>query len=164
MVFNILNYIKTDVITFVSNQLNMNEVKTCAFSDQVLCDRIFEIRQKVFVLEQKVSREEEFDEFEKSSIHYLGYLGDIPAGTARWRITKEGIKLERFAVLIEFRNKGVAASVLEKVLNDTKNAGVKIYLHAQVSAVGFYEKYGFKKEGPLFVEADIEHYKMCYQP
>ena len=40
--------------------------------------------------------------------------------------------------------------------------GVEIYLNAQVEAVPFYEKYNFTKVGEMFMEADIEHYKMIY--
>lgn len=141
----------------------MIKIQVCSFTNKELCDLIFAIRQSVFVAEQKVSRDEEFDEFEATSVHYLGTIDELPAGTARWRITKDGIKLERFAVLADQRNKGLAAAILKKVLADTKNAGVKIYLHAQITAVAFYEKYGFKKEGPLFVEANIEHYKMFFE-
>lgn len=138
------------------------EVKSALFSDQETCNQIFKIRQEVFVEEQKVDREEEFDGYESSSLHYLGLLDGKAAGTARWRITEKGIKLERFAVLKSFRKNGVAAAVLSKVLADVIPAGHRIYLNAQVSAMGFYEKNGFKKEGPMFVEANIDHFVMTY--
>ncbi|MGR6086905.1 MAG: GNAT family N-acetyltransferase [Arcticibacter sp.] len=138
----------------------MIEVISGPFSDQNLCEPIFRIRRTVFVDEQQVNEAEEFDEFENSSIHYLGMLNGVPAGTARWRITQNGIKLERFAVLIEYRNKGVAAAILNKVITDTVRPGVKIYMHAQLSAQGFYEKFGFVTEGSIFEECGILHYKM----
>ena len=140
----------------------MIRVKSYIYSDQGDCQSIMDIRKIVFVDEQKVSREEEFDQFEKGSLHYLGFVDNKPSGTARWRFTDKGIKLERFAVLKELRGKGVAAAILEKVLSDVKPFDKKIYLHAQVTAVGFYEKYGFKKEGPMFSEANIDHYTMSY--
>jgi predicted GNAT family N-acyltransferase len=138
----------------------MIEVISGPFSDQNLCEPIFNIRRIVFVDEQRVEESEEFDEFESSSIHYLGLIDGNPAGTARWRITPNGIKLERFAVLKEFRNKGVAAAILNKVVSDTVGPGLKIYMHAQITAQGFYEKYGFVTEGPIFEECGILHYKM----
>ena len=61
-----------------------------SFSDKEHMDLAFSIRQKVFVEEQKVDRDEEYDEFEPSSIHYLVYVDEKPVGTARWRITKDG--------------------------------------------------------------------------
>ena len=118
----------------------------------------------MFVDEQQVTREEEFDQFEECSIHYLGKWNGSPAGTARWRITRNGIKLERFAVMLSLRKNGIAAAILQAVLKDVVPIGKRIYLHAQVSAVGFYEKYGFKKEGPMFTEANIDHFIMTYNP
>jgi len=140
----------------------MSEVITCTFNDSHITSQIFEIRTKVFVIEQKVSREEEFDEFEASSVHYLGKAGDVPAATARWRITNTGIKLERFAVLSEFRNSGLGTKVLNKVLVDVIPLNIPIYLNAQVKAIRFYEKAGFRKIGKMFIEADIEHFKMTF--
>ena len=67
----------------------------------------FTIRKKVFVEEQKVPENIEWDEFEYSANHVLAYIQDKPAGTARWRRTQKGMKLERFAVLPEFRFCGV---------------------------------------------------------
>ena len=139
-------------------------VRPVLYSDSEVCSQIFDIRKAVFVDEQLVSAEEEFDEYETSSLHYLGMLNGHPAGTARWRIKADGIKLERFAVLAAFRKKGVAAAVLKKVLEDTIPLRQVIYLNAQVSAMGLYEKFSFKPVGPLFVEANIDHYKMIYQP
>src|SRR4030095_6993868 len=140
----------------------MITVNSCNFSNKELCDEIFTIRSEVFVVEQKVSRDEEFDMYEESSLHYLGRWNVEPAGTARWRITKNGIKLERFAVRKHLRNKGIAAAILQEVLKHVTPTGKRIYLHAQVTAVGFYERYGFKKEGPMFSEANIDHYTMYY--
>lgn len=129
-----------------------------------VCRSIFDIRSRVFVDEQMVDRSEEFDAYETGSLHYLGLADGTPAGTARWRFTEKGIKLERFAVLKEFRNRGVAAAVLQQVLSDVIPFKKRIYLNAQVTAIGFYERYGFKKEGPMFVEANIDHFVMTYNP
>ena len=130
--------------------------------DKEKADLAFEIRRKVFVEEQKVSREEEYDEFESTSTHYLVYTGEIPVATARWRRTDKGIKLERFAVLKEYRNSGAGSAVLNVVMKDVIPLNEKIYLHAQITAVNFYLKAGFKKEGEEFIEANIRHFKMKY--
>src|SRR5688572_5559612 len=115
----------------------MITVNSCNFSNKELCNEIFAIRSEVFEVEQNVSRDEEFDLYEESSLHYLGRWNGEPAGTARWRITKHGIKLERFAVLKPLRNKGIAAAILMEVLNHVTPIRKRIYLHAQVTAVGF---------------------------
>ena len=119
-----------------------------------------EIRQKVFVEEQKVDPALEYDEFEQVARHYLLYVDGVPAATARWRETEKGIKLERFATLLSQRNQGLGARILQKVLDDVIPTGKKVYLHSQLKAIPFYRRHGFKKIGEQFTEADIEHMKM----
>ncbi len=123
----------------------------------------FDIRKKVFVEEQNVNAKEEFDEFEKFSLHYLVYYKGFPAGTARWRHTSNSIKLERFAVLKEYRSKKLGNRILNEILNDVIPFQKCIYLHSQLSAVNFYKKEGFKEKGDIFYECDIAHYLMSYR-
>lgn len=125
----------------------------------------FAIREKVFVQEQKVPRDAEYDAYEPTARHYLASYQGIPCGAARWRKTDAGIKLERFAVLPAYRNKNVGAVVLQAVLEDVlaEYPGEKIYLHAQLPAVNFYKRHGFVEEGEMFSECDINHYKMVYR-
>ena len=99
-------------------------------------------------------------EFEEESIHFLASIDDIPAGTDRWRRTNEGYKLERFAVLNDFRGKGLGQELVRAVLADLPIGADCVYLHAQVTAMGLYEKFGFQKMGSPFEEAGIQHYKM----
>jgi predicted GNAT family N-acyltransferase len=124
----------------------------------------FKIRHQVFVVEQNVSPDIELDENEAESRHFLAESAIEACGTARWRFTENGIKLERFAVLAAYRSKGVGSVLLETILADIKQMpetqGKKIYLHAQISAMGLYKKFGFQPEGEMFEEADIQHYKM----
>ena len=124
--------------------------------------RAFAIRQTVFVEEQEVDPELEWDEFESGSNHYLVLKENQPAGTARWRETDIGVKLERFAVLPEFRNQGIGEKILGRILEDVIPLRRKIYLHAQLRALSLYEQAGFVKQGETFFEANIEHYYMEY--
>lgn len=127
---------------------------------------VFKIREDVFVIEQEVAPEEEYDDFEDSSTHFLASIGGDPVGTARWRFTPHGIKLERFAVQKHARGKGVGQALVAAVLRDiqahpdAKNQ--KRYLHAQLKAIPLYEKFGFKKVGELFEECSILHYEMVW--
>lgn len=122
----------------------------------------FAIRKQVFVVEQQCPEEEEY-EHDEVSIHYLATIDGAPAGTARWRITEKGVKLERFAVLESYRKRGVASALLESILDELLLQKQKyIYLHAQVQAMPLYEKFGFEKQGEIFYEASIPHYKMVY--
>ncbi len=123
------------------------------------------LREEVFVHEQGVSKEDEYDEFDKTAVHYLAADEQGNAvGTARWRLTDKGIKLERFAVKKDARGLGVGSMLLESVLEDIIKSGKQkekmLYLHAQISALPLYQKFGFEKEGDVFEECGIRHYKM----
>jgi predicted GNAT family N-acyltransferase len=122
----------------------------------------FAIREKVFVDEQRVPREEEYDAYEDIARHYLATADGIPCGAARWRKTDMGVKLERFAVLPHFRNQEVGSHILKRVIADVKAAypNETLYLHAQLPAINFYARQGFEKVGEMFSECDIDHYKM----
>lgn len=121
------------------------------------------IRRKVFVEEQGVPEEHVFDYFEDDSMHYLVFVDKNPVGTARWRKQSIGIKMERFAVIREYRNRGLGSSLLNAMLGDLRDKYSYIYLNAQESAVSFYLQRGFQVEGPEFVIAGVPHYKMLYK-
>ncbi|QNF34267.1 GNAT family N-acetyltransferase [Adhaeribacter swui] len=129
-------------------------------------DAAFTIREKVFVEEQGVPKEAEYDLHDKTAHHYLATFNGQPVGAARWRQTDKGIKLERFAVLANYRNQQVGSALLRVILNDVKLAHpeCQIYLHAQLAAVPFYKRHGFTKVGELFTECAIDHYQMVYRP
>jgi len=137
----------------------MYEVKRFNFSDTDLAKQAFEIRRKVFVEEEGVDPDLEYDQ-EEEAHYYLLLLGGKALATARWRETDKGIKLERFAVLPEFRNQGLGGIILKEVINDAVPLGKAIYLHSQLRAVPFYERHGFVKEGDVFYEAGMGHYLM----
>lgn len=125
------------------------------------------IRRKVFIEEQCISEDIEVDEHDKHSYHYLLLVNQsdekqIPVATGRWRITDKGIKLERFAVLKDYRNMGYGKHILDNILSDTIVFNKPIYLHSQDIAVNFYLKNGFKIDGEAFLEAGIKHFKMIF--
>lgn len=128
-------------------------------------EKAFEIRRKVFVIEQNVPAAEEYDEFEKECIHFLALHENFPVGTARIRKTEKGFKLERFAVLKNFRNFGVGKHLVAACLNHPwlKNNSAKIYMHAQEHAIPFYLKCGFETIGERFWECEIPHFVMVYK-
>lgn len=134
-----------------------------SFDDKEKADKAFAIRRKVFVEEQHVDPDLEYDEFEPSSNHYLLFENDTPVATARWRITSSGIKLERFAVLPDYRGKNYGKQILERILRDVIPFGKEIYLNAQAHVVDFYGKYHFTLAGDRFMEANIPHYRMIYK-
>jgi predicted GNAT family N-acyltransferase len=137
----------------------MYEIKRFGFKDKELAELAFAIRRKVFVDEEGVDPKLEYDS-EEEAHHYLLLLGGKALATARWRETEKGIKLERFAVLPEFRNRGLGGIILKEVLNDVVPLNKTIYLHSQLRAVPFYERNGFVREGEVFYEAGLGHYLM----
>jgi predicted GNAT family N-acyltransferase len=128
-------------------------------SDPDSLEQVFAIRREVFVGEQNCPPELEW-EHEDESTHFLATVDGIAAGASRWRKTDNGYKLERFAVLKQFRGQGVAQQLVKTVLADLPADADYIYLNAQLLAIGLYEKFGFVKEGPQFEEAGIQHFKM----
>ena len=128
-------------------------------------DAAFTIREKVFVQGQGVPADDEYDQHDRAATtrHYLARVDGQPAGAARWRPTDKGVKLERFAVLPEFRNQGVGEALVHQVVADVRAEvpeAAQVYMHAQLRAIPLYERTGFQKVGEMFEECDIQHYKM----
>ena len=141
----------------------MFTIESFTIKDKESTGIAFEIRRKVFVEEQHVDQREEYDEHEEEARHYLLFADNKPAGTARWRLTGNGIKLERFAVLPQYRNQGAGSALVRKVMEDVIVFNKPVYLHSQAAAVNLYRRAGFEQDGELFYEANIPHYKMTFR-
>ncbi|MFA6367369.1 MAG: GNAT family N-acetyltransferase [Bacteroidales bacterium] len=135
-------------------------VKHINAANQEEMDIAKHIRVEVFVKEQNVPFEEDWDEEE--SENYLIYdNNNIPVGTMRYRDLGEKIKLERVAVLKEHRNKGYGEKLVREVIGEIKQQTPKpITLNSQLPAIPLYQRIGFQQYGDLFYEADIPHYAM----
>lgn len=121
-------------------------------------DQLSSIRRSVFIEEQNVPEEMEWDEFDASSIHFLVTLDEKSIACAR--LKKDG-QIGRMAVLVEYRNQGIGSKLLQVVLETASNQAIDpAYLHAQVSAISFYERLGFTCQGEVFFEANIPHREM----
>lgn len=120
------------------------------------------IRYEVFVEEQKVPADVEIDELEDKSHHVVLYEDDQPMGTARIYHRGDGIyKIQRVAVLKNYRGKGIGVQLMKECeLQISKLRGTKITLGAQLQALSFYEKLGYKAEGAEFMDAGIPHREM----
>lgn len=144
----------------------MIDVRHIAFGSSEYQQAI-DIRKIVFVEEQKVPEEDELDEFEEESHHYLAELDGKAVGAARWRNTPDYIKLERFAVLKECRGKKIGTALVARILEDLKDERAKgrlLKLHSQVDAIPLYAKFGFEEEGEIFDECGILHREMNLKP
>ena len=141
----------------------MIKIRKFQFENTELMKIAHNIRYEVFVIGQNCPEDIEW-EFEEESTHFLVYDNGEAVATARHRKTKNGYKLERFAVLESERGKSYGNMVLKAILADLADFNGLIYMHAQIQVLPFYEKVGFIKEGDLFEEAGIMHYKMVYTP
>jgi predicted GNAT family N-acyltransferase len=149
----------------VSSQSGEKRVKTTIHVKRVSSKKemvqAYDIRMRVFVQEQGVPAEIELDRDDKRAIHFLATNAGNPVGTARVVMHRRNAKIGRMAVLKRFRRTGVGTQLLKRATATAKRFGArKIYLHAQVGVIGFYEKLGFRCVGPVFEEAAISHRKM----
>ncbi|TCC89359.1 GNAT family N-acetyltransferase [Pedobacter frigiditerrae] len=122
-------------------------------------EKVFSIRKIVFVDEQGCPPELEWEN-EDVSHHFIALSDHQPCGACRWRKTDKGYKLERFAVLKEFRGQGVGRALIATALDDLPADADYIYLNSQLDAMSLYAKFGFVAEGEQFEEAGIQHFKM----
>lgn len=122
----------------------------------------FSIREEVFVNEQGVPLENELDAFEEKSIHVIGYDHEHrPFACARFRPFEDAAKVERVAILKEYRKDGYGRTLMFAIERFAKDKGYnKLILNAQVQAQGFYEKLSYESTGSIFIEENIDHIKM----
>jgi predicted GNAT family N-acyltransferase len=130
-------------------------------SSEMELEQAMRIRIRVFVREQGVPAEIELDDEDKRALHLLASFAGRAVGTARIVMRAGQAKIGRMAVLKSYRRKKVGKNLLMRAVVTAKKQGArKIYLHAQVGVLGFYESAGFRCVGPVFDEAGIAHRKM----
>ena len=120
------------------------------------------IREPVFVQEQQVPLELEWDKLDPQCHHVIARDSEHrPIGTGR--LTPQH-KIGRMAVLREWRGQGVGEAMLVALIDKARELGLrKVSLNSQASAIGFYEKFGFQPVGERFEEAGIEHQAMSLE-
>lgn len=122
----------------------------------------YPIRKMVFIEEQGVPESLELDEFDSIASHALAYLASQCVGTARLIPAQDGIGyIGRMAVLRDFRKQGIGRQLLQSLIELSKAQGfASIKLHAQLTAIPFYERLGFVAIGNIYDEAGIAHRDM----
>ncbi|MBM7170709.1 GNAT family N-acetyltransferase [Streptomyces sp. G44] len=132
----------------------------------------FAVRKDVFVAEQRVPEEVEYDTYDAGATHVLAVREDgVPLGTGRLltgpaAAAKNGGDatvgaLGRLAVTRAARGLGVGAALVEAIEDAARARGLTaIDLHAQTHALGFYERLGYEVYGPEFPDAGIPHRAM----
>jgi len=117
------------------------------------------VRRAVFIEEQRIVEREEWDDADALSRHVLALDANRDAvGTGRLDPTG---KIGRVAVLPQYRGTGVGAAIMDQLVGLAEALGLQeVHLNAQVDALGFYERLGFRAEGPEFDEVGIPHRRM----
>ena len=117
------------------------------------------IRRLVFIVEQNVPQDEEWDGRDEDAWHWLATdESEAPIGTCR--LLPDG-QIGRMAVVSEHRGAGIGAALLEAAVEKARHLGMPdVFLHAQTHALGFYEQLGFTAHGDEFMDAGIPHLHM----
>ena len=116
------------------------------------------IREAVFINEQSVPEELEWDEDDSSAIHFLVRSDNVYIATGR---LKPDGQIGRMAVIKPFRRRGIGSELLDYILLKSKECGFKkVFLHAQVNVADFYRNKNFVASGDIFEEANIPHQTM----
>ena len=122
-------------------------------------DLLRQLRETVFVIEQGVPLELEWDGLDSKAIHLLAVAANgTPVGTAR--LLTDG-HIGRMAVLADWRRQGIGSALLQRLLEISSERQLPPpFLNAQTRAVEFYRRFGFEVEGDEFMDAGIPHRRM----
>lgn len=116
------------------------------------------LRRAVFMEEQQISAEEEWDDLDAGAWHYLARADGRPIGSARVLLAGDAGTITRVCVLAEARGQGAGAALMRAAIDGLRTGGyARARLGAQVHAIGFYERLGFVAEGDEFLDAGIPH-------
>ena len=120
-----------------------------------------DIRKNVFNIELGISENELFDKHDETCDHFLIFDGKNIVGSVRICSMGQKIKLERMAILKDFRTKNYGKNCISQIIEyySTKNFS-QIVLDSLYSVKGFYKKCGFIEEGEIFQRVGIDHIRM----
>jgi predicted GNAT family N-acyltransferase len=119
------------------------------------------IREKVFIEEQEVTSQLEWDGMDKDAIHFLAFKDKKGVGCARAFVIQNRMQLGRLAVLREYRGEGIGSALIETAITLAKlNQLSGIYISAQCHAIDFYKKFGFEVTSDIYLDAEIPHRDM----
>ncbi|MCF7801198.1 MAG: GNAT family N-acetyltransferase [Candidatus Marinimicrobia bacterium] len=124
-------------------------------------DIAFEIRRRVFVLEQGFELADEYDADDARAIHLLVHKAEQSIATARIIPDGEIARIGRVAVLPEYRGAGYGLAITAACEEVAVERGSKIaQLHSQIQVQSFYERAGYKTRGDIFDECGWPHITM----
>ena len=130
-----------------------------AVKSQSELKRAMAVRRNVFVKEQGINEQEEFDGLDDSCVQFIVKVAGTIVGTARVRFVADNCaKIERMSVLKPYRKQGAGTTLLSFILSHIETS--QVILHAQWAAIPFYKACGFRETNGPFFEAGIKHIKM----
>ncbi|ACO79012.1 GCN5-related N-acetyltransferase [Azotobacter vinelandii CA] len=119
------------------------------------------IRDSVFIAEQAVPPELEWDSEDQEAVHFLAFAGEFAVGTAR--LLRDG-HIGRVAVLKDWRSLRIGAALMRMAIAEAERRGFRRQLlSAQVQATRFYERLGFVVISGEYLDAGIPHVEMVRQ-
>lgn len=126
---------------------------------------VLALRREVFIEEQQVEEELEVDGLDEGAIHFLATAGEESVGAARLRFVEDSCKFERICVRKRCRGQGTGKEILLAMMRYAKDhfPGKLCKMDAQLSALAFYEKLGWKPRGDTFLDAGILHREMVLE-
>lgn len=131
-------------------------------TDHLKIEQGFAIRREVFVEEQGFPPDEDIDGLDPVCDQFLVYDDTTPIGTARVLYHDEGAKIQRVAILKHARGQGLGQKLMIHILDFLmKKSDIHtVKLGAQLHAIPFYEKLGFRICSEVYLDCDQKHRDM----
>ncbi|ENU44732.1 GNAT family acetyltransferase [Acinetobacter genomosp. 33YU] len=116
------------------------------------------IREQVFIQEQGIASEDEWDDFDATAVHFMVYDKEQPIATARL-LPQHSVG--RVAVLIPYRKQGIGKILMQHIIDYARNQKLPyLKLSAQTYVTAFYEALGFNVQGEVYQDCGIPHINM----
>lgn len=135
----------------------INQAKFYDLTSQEIYE-IFKLRSEVFVVEQKITAENEIDAFDLQAMHFFIKWDGIIVSYMRVILDYDNVRVGRVCTSKNFRGRGFSTMLLREILNKYES----IVLSAQLQVIPFYKSLGFVPIGKKYKEADIWHQKMIH--
>ncbi|MEQ1452233.1 GNAT family N-acetyltransferase [Acinetobacter seifertii] len=116
------------------------------------------IREQVFIQEQGIASEDEWDDFDATAVHFMVYDKEQPIATARL-LPQHSVG--RVAVLMSYRKQGIGKILMQHIIDYARNQKLPyLKLSAQTYVTAFYEALGFNVQGEVYQDCGIPHINM----
>jgi predicted GNAT family N-acyltransferase len=126
-----------------------------------LCNEAFRLRREVFIVEQNVPPDEEFDADDLTAAHVVAILDGDVCGTLRVIKAEDYMKIGRVVTGMAWRGKGVAKAMLTHAMHEHRETRHgRFHLAAQSDKMALYERFGFRAYGDEFLDVGIPHFNM----